>query len=141
MTIDVKILRSISARVEQAGELDAQIFEALEKRIERAEGAGQGGGGLGLDARELANILFELVAPLKLRLAALESSQMKYIGTFKDGVTYRRGSVVTHGGSAWHADEETTDQRPGTGPGWRLMVKRGQDARGVNPALAKEWQA
>jgi hypothetical protein len=141
MTIDVKILRSISARVEQAGELDAQIFEALEKRIERAESGGQGGGGLGMDAKELAKILFELVDPLKRRIAALESSQLKYAGVFREGVTYRRGSIVSHGGSAWHADEETTDQRPGTGPGWRLMVKRGQDARGVNPALAKEWAA
>lgn len=49
-------------------------------------------------------------------------------GTFKDGQSYRKGDGVSFGGSFWIAQEDTTD-KPETGKGWRLAVKRGRDGR------------
>jgi integrin beta 3 len=50
-----------------------------------------------------------------------------YRGVFKEGKTYEPGDMVTHGGSLWHANEETT-AKPGDGP-FTLCVKRGRDGR------------
>jgi integrin beta 3 len=50
-----------------------------------------------------------------------------YAGVFKEGTTYHLGDMVTHGGSLWHANEETT-AKPGEGP-YTLCVKRGRDGR------------
>jgi hypothetical protein len=49
-------------------------------------------------------------------------------GTFRDGQSYRKGDGVSFGGSFWIAQEDTTD-KPETGKGWRLAVKRGRDGR------------
>jgi integrin beta 3 len=50
-----------------------------------------------------------------------------YVGVFKEGTTYRPGDMVTHGGSLWHCNDETT-MKPGDGP-YTLCVKRGRDGR------------
>lgn len=49
-------------------------------------------------------------------------------GVFKDGHTYRKGDGVTWGGSFWIAQDETTD-KPDSGKGWRLAVKKGRDGK------------
>jgi hypothetical protein len=36
---------------------------------------------------------------------------------------------VTLDGSVFHCNVAETTQRPGTGPDWTLMIKRGQDGR------------
>lgn len=56
-------------------------------------------------------------------------------GVWKEGVTYEKGDAVTFGGSLFIAQAETTE-RPETGPGWRLAVKRGRD--GKDGAQGKE---
>lgn len=53
-------------------------------------------------------------------------------GTFKDGQSYRKGDGVSFGGSFWIAQEDTAD-KPETGKGWRLAVKRGRDGRDGAP--------
>jgi integrin beta 3 len=50
-----------------------------------------------------------------------------YRGVFKEGETYEPGDMVTHGGSLWHANEQTK-AKPGEGP-YTLCVKRGRDGR------------
>jgi integrin beta 3 len=49
-------------------------------------------------------------------------------GVFKEGQTYQAGDGVTWGGSFWIAQEQTTE-KPDSGKGWRLAVKRGRDGK------------
>ncbi len=49
-------------------------------------------------------------------------------GVFTDGKGYVAGDVVSYGGSMWIAQKET-DERPGTGDGWRLSVKKGRNGK------------
>jgi hypothetical protein len=56
---------------------------------------------------------------------------LKYAGLWIEGQCYTPGEIVTHGGSAWHCDVETTARPGGPGDGWQLMVKRGRDGRDV----------
>ncbi len=49
-------------------------------------------------------------------------------GVFKDGTGYRRGDGVSFGGS-WFIAQEDTTEKPETGKGWRLAVKRGRDGK------------
>lgn len=44
---------------------------------------------------------------------------------------YKRGDIVTHKGSVWLA-KSTTLERPGTGEGWKLIVKAGKDGRDLS---------
>ncbi len=44
---------------------------------------------------------------------------------------YKRGDIVTHKGSVWLA-KSTTIERPGTGEGWKLIVKAGRDGRDLS---------
>lgn len=50
---------------------------------------------------------------------------MIYREIYREGIEYERGDVVTFGGSAWHCQEKTTT-KPGSGGGWKLMVKEGR---------------
>lgn len=51
-----------------------------------------------------------------------------YKQVYKAGETYTRGSVVTYGGSAWHAEKDAPVGAPGDhNSDWRLMVKKGRD--------------
>jgi len=49
-------------------------------------------------------------------------------GVFSEGKEYAAGDVVSFGGSMWVAQKET-GERPGTGDGWRLSVKKGRDGK------------
>lgn len=49
-------------------------------------------------------------------------------GVFKEGSTYLKGDGVTWGGSFWIAQDETTE-KPDSGKGWRLAVKKGRDGK------------
>lgn len=62
----------------------------------------------------------------------LKVSAMIYRGIWQEGA-FERGDVVTYGGSAWHAQTETTE-KPGNGcPDWKLMVKEGRPGKDGNP--------
>lgn len=62
------------------------------------------------------------------RIEALEDAAVSYEGVHKEGNVYRKGQLVTHGGSMWHANR-TTAHKPGQSDAWTLAVKRGKDAR------------
>lgn len=49
-------------------------------------------------------------------------------GVYKEGQTYRPGDGCTWGGSYWICQEETSE-KPDSGKGFRLAVKKGRDGR------------
>lgn len=51
-------------------------------------------------------------------------------GVYKEGSAYLKGAGVTWGGSFWIAQKDT-EEKPGTGSGWRLAVKKGRDGKEV----------
>lgn len=52
-----------------------------------------------------------------------------YQGVHRPGIAYQKGDCVTHGGSLWIAQKDTTES-PGKGTGeWTLSVKHGKDGR------------
>ena len=76
----------------------------------------------------IAEFVLEKVVPLEKRLDALEKRpDLKYMGVWVKGV-YAPGNAVTHDGSLWICVAPTKG-KPGPSAGWRLAVKRGQDAR------------
>ncbi|WP_156936522.1 hypothetical protein [Mesorhizobium sp. LNJC384A00] len=68
---------------------------------------------------------------LEARLAEIESKPgMAYRGVWQRDAAYRRGDVCTHQGSSWHCElDQSQGLQPGEGLGWKLMVKKGRDAR------------
>lgn len=51
-----------------------------------------------------------------------------YQGVYENGRNYERGLLATWGGSLWLSQAETRS-KPGESPDWRLVVKKGADAR------------
>ena len=94
----------------RVGELDARL-RALEAREPRVGPEGPQGPP-GADGRDGA-------------------PGLKYAGLWLEGHGYAPGDVVTHGGSAWVCEAETTAKPGAAGDGWQLMVKRGRDGRDV----------
>src|SRR5262245_18132897 len=70
------------------------------------------------------------IAVLEQRIAALEASGIKYLGTYQRAAEYRRGDVVTHEGGMWVATcAVPTMEVPGKSVCWQLSVKsRAKDA-------------
>jgi hypothetical protein len=52
---------------------------------------------------------------------------MIFRGVFVGGKVYERGDCVSHDGSIWHCNAETTTRPGDGGPAWTLAVKRGRD--------------
>jgi integrin beta 3 len=50
------------------------------------------------------------------------------LGVWKAGNVHARGDGVTHGGSWWIAQRDTT-AKPGESEDWRMCVKRGRDGK------------
>ena len=72
----------------------------------------------------------EHIKALEARIAELEAvPQLTDGGIWGAEKVYRPGQVVTDGGSAWVCKEANSNSRPGSNGYWRLMVKRGKDAR------------
>ncbi len=114
-------------------------IEGLRARVQLLEGqlagrksAGPGGAAVGVDladrlAAGVRAYVARSVAPLSARLATIESKGWpEYLGTHQAGRTYLRGQFVTHDGSLWHANRETSTKPPGGD--WTLAVKKGTDA-------------
>jgi hypothetical protein len=50
-------------------------------------------------------------------------------GFYKEGMAVEQGDGVTHGGSYWIAQKDTTTKPEIGNPDWRLAVRRGRDAK------------
>lgn len=57
-------------------------------------------------------------------------------GVYKDGSLYEKGDSVSYGGSAYVAQLDNPQGKPGGSKDWRLQVKRGRDAK--EPVMTKE---
>lgn len=95
---------------------------ALEKRLADIEAGA---------ARKAASPSGKKLDALAARVAELEAGGLIYSGIFQNSrATYRKGTVVTHGGSAWIALRETQEgEEPGSSKAWQLAVKRGKDGK------------
>jgi hypothetical protein len=69
------------------------------------------------------------VVELEAKLAVVEERMLKGFdrGVWKEGETYDKGEWVTHHGSLWIAQAQTSERPPSNT--WRLAVKSGRDAR------------
>lgn len=56
-------------------------------------------------------------------------------GVYKAGDDYEPGDGVSYGGSFWIAQEKT-QEKPDSGQGWRLAVKRGRDGKNAPVAAS-----
>lgn len=66
----------------------------------------------------------EAMAPLATRVAVLEAEPfVRDAGTWKAGVLYKRGQLVTDGGASWICKEPNSNARPGRSDAWRLTAK------------------
>jgi hypothetical protein len=81
---------------------------------------------VGSSVREYVQIALE---PLQRRIAELETRERNfgYSGVWQAAGRYCRGNFVSHDGSMWHANCDTS-AKPGTSSDWSLAVKRGKDA-------------
>jgi hypothetical protein len=57
-------------------------------------------------------------------------------GYHKDGNSYAKGDGVTHGGSYWIAQNDTTSKPEIGNPDFRLAVKKGRDGKDYSPKAA-----
>ena len=69
---------------------------------------------------------------LERRIDAMETKSLNladaYQGTWREGMSVKRGALCTSNGSLWLATKATV-VRPGSeDSGWRLVTKRGRDA-------------
>ena len=64
------------------------------------------------------------VEPLKERIAELEMTGIKFVGTYQRAAQYVRGDVVNHDGAMWVCTCDTPPQEvPGKSVCWQLSVK------------------
>jgi hypothetical protein len=73
----------------------------------------------------LSDVLPPLIHRIKAmedRLAEAETRGLQYMGIHQRALDYKRGDVVTHGGSLWIALRATGDA-PGASDCWQLAVK------------------
>jgi hypothetical protein len=79
---------------------------------------------------EVADMIKEGLADIAKRIGALEDGGVRYLGVWQAANAYSRGSLVTHRGSMWHANADTS-REPGEGKDWTLAVKSGRDGKDV----------
>lgn len=94
-----------------------------------------------LDVDRIATVLFDgckammerELRPLRDEIAALKAEiarekaapRLRFKGTWQASADPERGDAMTLAGSLWVCCESGTRQRPGTGSGWQLALKRG----------------
>ncbi|MDF2810407.1 MAG: hypothetical protein K0S56_1438 [Microvirga sp.] len=77
---------------------------------------------------EVADLIKAGLADIAKRTSALEDGGVKYFGVWQAANAYSRGALVTHKGSMWHANTDTS-REPGEGKDWTLAVKSGRDGK------------
>ncbi len=104
-----------------------------EKGIDGANGL-HGSDGLSLDDFDAfmkddgRTLVIKLVRGELVREKEIRLDVPIYRGVFEREKAYQKGDTVTYGGSCWQALSDDPVP-PGDGKGWRLMVKRGADAK------------
>jgi hypothetical protein len=84
--------------------------------------------------KQLAPLRAEIVAikaanaELRGQVKSLQQGGLRYLGVYEDGGQYMEGDCVTSGGSLWRA-QASTAFKPGQSTDWKLVVRKGRDAR------------
>ena len=74
--------------------------------------------------------LQEEIAQLKARIAELEATGIKFVGSYQRAAEYRRGDVTNYDGAMWVATCAVPPQEvPGKSVCWQLSVKSYSNAR------------
>jgi hypothetical protein len=74
--------------------------------------------------RFVSDQIRKAVEPLKERIAELEMTGIKFVGTYQRAAQYVRGDVVNHDGGMWVCTCDTPPQEvPGKSVCWQLSVK------------------
>lgn len=89
--------------------------------------------GLGFDDLDVIHdgergFVFRFARGEQVKEFAFTVPMMIYRGVYSAAANYQKGDAVTWGGSLWVAEGETGD-KPESGKGWRLAVKRGRDGK------------
>jgi integrin beta 3 len=81
---------------------------------------------IALDGRDLTVTITrgEFTKSRTIRIPALLDA-----GVFRDGTAYEKGDCVSFGGSAWIAQKDAPEGKPGVSSDWRLAVKKGRDGK------------
>lgn len=130
--------------IDRAGHLVATLADGVSRDLglivgkDGIDGKDGAAGSAGRDGFGFEDLSAEIVNERDLVLTFIRGEERKAFalplpivvdrGVFKAGTEYRRGDSVTWAGSSWIAQEDTID-KPDTGKGWRLAVKRGRDGR------------
>ena len=76
------------------------------------------------------------VEPLKERIAELEMTGIKFVGTYQRAAQYRRGDVCNHDGAMWVCTCDTPPMEvPGKSVCWQLSVKSSNGKDHAPPRL------
>jgi hypothetical protein len=111
-------------------EREAVTRDRLAALEAKAAAAPVKGGSLAEDMLSAVDgLLRRTLAPLVKRIEELERAPFEYLGPHEAEKSYRRGEFVSHAGGMWHCEVTGVSHKPGDGPGWRLAVKAGRDAR------------
>lgn len=87
---------------------------------------------LGALARGLYDWLGPILADQEKRIAELQARPtLQDAGVWGEEKVFHPGDIVSHDGSAFICKETNAKARPGQSDCWRLLVKRGKDARGA----------
>lgn len=124
---------------EWALDFERRAQELFQRAIERMPLPKDGRDGFGFEDLDVTHdgdgnvtLLFkrgELEKAFTIRLP-----RQRFKGIYKQGEPYREGDDVTFDGSRYTALEDNPTDRPGTGKGWQLSVKKGRDGKDLRPA-------
>ncbi len=129
------------AVINREGELVLTLTDGTAKELgpvagrngEKGEPGKDGADGFGFDDLEVIqsgvkDFTFRFTKGERVKEFGFSLPVVTDCGVFKDGSIYQPGDGVTWGGSFWIA-QGGTKEKPGTGEGWRLAVKKGRDGK------------
>lgn len=107
----------------------AEFIPAIVERLKRVEGDPVSKA-LDTEAYGAMEEMAERVERLEAGLQDLTDHGIRYVGTWKRDIRYRRGDCVTRDGSIWRALQDNTGDPPDYSASlWELVVRKGRDKK------------
>lgn len=75
------------------------------------------------------NVTFKFTRGAVEKTFSIRLPRFKDQGVYAEGFGYKSGDGVSSGGCFWIAQKDSPLDRPGTGDGWRMAVKKGRDGK------------
>jgi hypothetical protein len=105
-----------------------QKIEALDARVAFLENRGPASPMSVADQKTfmqaVGQFILDQIAPLKARIAELETNRQRFCGVHQRALEYRRGDIVMHNSAAWIAiDNVGVNQVPDQSTVWQLYMK------------------